>query len=507
VTPSFDALAGTYMTSAESLGLCIAVSLVAVLYPLLPRQARGQLRQPVLLLALHLGTLVAARALPEGAGAEKPLSLLSLTFLLASIGRSSVLLVLDVVLGRRMVRPLPRIIRDLTQGIVYVVVLLLALRSAGVEPGSLLTTSALLTAVIALSLQETLGNMVAGLAIQVQHPFDVDDWIQFDSEPKHIGRVIEINWRATKIITLDEVEVVIPNATLAKAAITNFTKPTLSSRRSLYVQVPAHVPPHVVHRVILDALTGSFGVLREPSPSVVTNALVDPNGNIEYWVRFFTDQFHKRDGVDGTARDRIWYALSRAGISLGLPNRSVRLLETVSAAAETEARLKKHEEALRQVDFLGVLSDEQRRMLATQSEIRFYIEGEVIVHQGDQSAQMFIVDSGEVAVERKRNGPSGNLELARLGQGKFFGEMALMTGEPRAATVRALDTTSLIAIDHRAFRSVLESAPDLATLISRVIAERQAVLAGRDAVSDDGPVSVEERSSLLLGRIRKFFAL
>jgi small-conductance mechanosensitive channel/CRP-like cAMP-binding protein len=495
------------MTSAESLGLAIAVALIAVLYPLLPRKARGLLKQPVLLLVLHLVTLVSVRALPEGAGAEKPLSLLSLTFLLASIGRSTVLLVLDVALGRRMVRPLPRIIRDLTQGVVYVVVLLLALRSAGVEPGSLLTTSALLTAVIALSLQETLGNMVAGLAIQVQHPFDVDDWIQFDAEPKHIGRVIEINWRATKIITLDEVEVVIPNATLAKAAITNFTKPTMASRRSLYVQAPANVPPHVVQRVILDALPGSFGVLGDPAPSVVTNALVDPNGNIEYWVRFFTDQFHRRDGVDGTARDRIWYAMSRAGIPLGLPNRSVRLLETVSAATETEARDRKHEEALRQVDFLSVLSDDQRKKLAAKSEIRFYIEGETVVRQGDQSAQMFIVDSGEVAVERARSAHSNNVELARLGAGKFFGEMALMTGEPRAATVRAMSTTSLIAIDHRAFRSVLESAPDLAHLISRVIAERQAALSGRDAAVDEGPVSVEERSSLLLGRIRKFFAL
>jgi small-conductance mechanosensitive channel len=505
VTPFSEWLGGTHAASAESLGLAIAALLILLLYPLLPRRARGLLRQPVFLLLLHFGALLATRALPEGSSAEKPLSLLSLTLLLASIGRSAVLLVLDVGLGRRLDRPLPRIIRDLTQGVVYVGVLLVALRSAGVEPGSLLTTSALLTAVIALSLQETLGNLVAGLAIQVQHPFDVDDWIQFDSELKHIGRVIEINWRATRIVTLDEVEIVIPNATLAKAAITNFSKPTQTSRRNLYVQVPADVPPHVVQRAMLDALVDSFGVLRQPAPSVVTNLLVDANGNAEYWIRFFTDQFHKRDIVDGIARDRIWYALKRAGIGFGLPNRSVRMLETMTADSEAEARHKRHDVALKSVDFLRVLSDEQRKKLAATSEIRFYIEGETIVHQGDQSAEMFVVDGGEVVVERTRAGQV--LELARLSGGKFFGEMALMTGEPRAATVRAASTSSLIVIDHRAFKAVLDAAPDLAEHVSRVLAERQAALADQDASASATPVTMEERSSVLLGRIRKFFAL
>ena len=186
--------------------------------------------------------------------------------LFASLGRSLVLLVLDVILGRRMHRPPPRIVRDLAQGLVWIVVVLVTMRMAGVEPGSLLTTSALLTAAIALSLQETLGNLMAGLSVQVQRPFDVGDWIAFDSDQKHIGRVIEINWRATKVITLDEVEVTVPNGTLAKASIVNYTKPTPVSRRSLYVYTPGDVPPHVVQRAILEALPGSFGVAPSPRP-------------------------------------------------------------------------------------------------------------------------------------------------------------------------------------------------------------------------------------------------
>jgi small-conductance mechanosensitive channel/CRP-like cAMP-binding protein len=496
------------VTPLERLGVGFALFLLFALALLLPSWARRLLlRQPVIFLVVYVALRLGEALVPEGTPARRFVAFAALAMLLASIGRSLVILVLDVIFGRRMASPLPRIIRDIAQGLVYVAVLLTALRAAGVEPGSILTTSALLTAAIALSLQETLGNMVAGLAIQAQRPFDVGDWIQFDAEQKHIGRVIEINWRATKIVTLDEVEVIIPNATLAKAPITNFTKPTLASRRSLYVSVSAATPPHDVQRLILEALDGSFGVLREPPPSVVTNAFVD--GNVEYWVRFFTDMFHRRDGVDGAARDRIWYALGRAGITVAAPGRAVQLKEeSAEARAHDEAaQTRRREEALKKVDFLAVLEDEQRLRLAASSQHRLYAAGEAIVIQGEASAEMFIVESGEVVVVRAR--AHGEQVVARLGPGKFFGEMALMTGESRRATVRAVTPCRLLVVRHAAFKAVLDSAPEVAEHVSRVIAERQSELADRDEEEpfESGPKSVEERSSQLLGRIRRFFAM
>jgi small-conductance mechanosensitive channel/CRP-like cAMP-binding protein len=497
--PMFDHLADLHdLTSLETVGVGLAVVLLVVVRALLPGPARGLVRQPFAMLVLHVLALGLSRTLPEAAGMRAALSFVALLLLLASIGRSSVLFVLDVVLGRRLVRPLPRIVRDLTQGIVYVAVLLVTLRTAGVEPGSILTTSALLTAAIALSLQETLGNMVAGLAIQVQRPFDVDDWIQFDGETKHIGRVLEINWRATKVITLDEVEVIVPNATLAKAPITNFTKPHQFSRRSLYVTVPASVPPHIVQRTILEAISGSIGVLLDPPPSVVTNAFTE--GNVEYWVRFFTELFDRRDGVDGAARDRIWYALSRIGVTPAAPSRVLQLHEVSqdSRAREEEERATERERALGNVDFLNVLTEDQKKRLAAESRMRMYTAGEVIVRQGDGSAEMFVVETGEVVVVRERtNGhgarPPAEVELARLGAGKFFGEMALTTGEPRAATVRASGPCTLLVIDHRALRGVLDAAPGLAEAISRVIAERQVALA-EEGKAAPANANTEERT-------------
>jgi small-conductance mechanosensitive channel/CRP-like cAMP-binding protein len=489
--------------SIESVGLGVAILLVLALLLLLPSHARRLARQPVLFLALH-GAARGADFLARAESIHRELAFASLVLLLASIGRASVILVLDVGLGRRLTRPLPRIVRDLTQGVVYIIILFTALRTAGVEPGSILTTSALLTAAIALSLQETLGNLVAGLAIQVQRPFDVDDWIQFDTEAKHVGRVLEINWRATKILTLDDVEVIIPNATLAKAPITNFTKPLHHSRRSLYVQVPADIPPQTVHRTILEVLPGSFGVLEDPPPSVVTNAFTD--GNLEYWVRFFTEKFDKRDGVDGAARDRIWYAFARAGIPLASPTRYIHMHEVSleSRAREEANRVEKREKILESVDFFRVLSPEQRHTIATRANIRWYGDGEAVVRQGENTTELYIVKTGEVVVRRERTNGADEQDLARLGPGQFFGEMALMTGEPRNATVRAKGACALFVIEHASLAEVLEDAPELAEHISRVIAERQSEIEATDAIA---PTNVQERSSLLLGRIRRFFAL
>lgn len=496
------------IVTTDAIGIAVAIVLLALMRALLPQRSRSLVRQPVAFLTVHALARALAYVLPPETAAARIVSLIAVVFLFASMGRSAVLLVLDVVVEPRLARPLPRIIRDIVQGLVYVVLLLISLRSAGVEPSSILTTSALLTAAIALSMQETLGNLVAGLAIQAQQPFEVDDWIQFDDDPKHIGRVIEINWRATKVATLDEVEVIIPNSTLAKAPITNFTKPTVLARRSVYVHVPAHFPPHTVKQAILGSLTDTEGVLAEPAPSVVTSAFTD--GNVEYWVRYYTDRFHVRDVTDGVVRDRVWYALSRARIPVAAPNRAVRLREVSNTTqAMQEAQDTDHREiALAHVDFFHVLSAEQRRKLAETSRIHLYGAGEPIVRQGERTAEMFIVQSGEVSVQREEPG-AVPIEVARLGAGAFFGEMALMTGELRMATVRARSECSLIGIDQKAFKAVLESSPELAALISRAIAERQAAAERATASSreSDHPENVEERSSLILNRIRKFFSL
>jgi small-conductance mechanosensitive channel/CRP-like cAMP-binding protein len=505
---------------AEILGIVAALGLVAALRLGLRDRARLLVRQPLALLAAHLAVLAALRLSPDTAGARRLLGPLALLLLLASIARSGVLLVLDVIVGPRLGRPLPRILREIVHGLVYAGVVLVALQQAGVEPGSLLTTSALLTAVIGLSLQETLGNLFAGLAIQVQAPFEVGDWIQFDADPKHVGRVVEINWRAAKVITLDEVEVAVPNAALAKAPITNFTKPTPVSRRSAYVFAPYAVPPLEVQRIILGAIGDAPGVVGEPAASVITNQFGEYG--IEYWVRYYTDQFHRRDAVDGGVRDRIWYALRRAGVEIPYPHRTIEVHQvTEESSAREAARLRaERDRALRCVDIFRVLSDDELNRLADLASHRLYAPGEVIVRQGDDTCELFVIEQGEVIVTVRRSVNDGGsapkppgatgaveVEVARLGAGKFFGEMALVTGDARQATVRAATSCQMLAVGRDAMQHLLEKAPDLAERIGAVLLERQAQLDEHAAAPDEE----KERLSLLnldlVNRIKKFFAL
>jgi CRP-like cAMP-binding protein len=363
--------------------------------------------------------------------------------------------------------------------------------------------------VIGLSLQETLGNMFAGLAIQMQQPFDVGDWIQFDSDLKNIGRVVEINWRATKVITLDEIEIVVPNAGLAKAPIRNFTKPTTTSRRSAYVNAPYDVPPQEVRRAILEAIADAPGVVKDPAPSVVTNLFGEYG--IEYWVRYYTDQFHRRDIVDGGVRDRIWYALRRAKIEIPYPHRTLELHHVTeeSSARETERRLVDRERALDCVEMFRVLSPSERRGLAELCEERLYAPGEVIVKQGDETTQLYVIERGEVMVSVHRPGAqrSESVEVAKLGAGKVFGEMALVTGDKRQATVRAVTSCQLLVVGRAAMQPIMQKSPDLAERMSAVLVERQAQLDER-AATIEGKTEREARVRAdLVDRIKKFFAL
>lgn len=492
--------------SAQSLGLVVAMALTVATWFLLPLQDKRLVRLPVGLLITHALFRAVFTFFAETTALSRIIGLIALGALLAAIGRSAVLLVLEVILHRRLATPVPKIIRDIVQGVVYFVVALAILRAVGFEPGQILTTSAVLTAVIGLSLQETLGNLVAGLAVQVQRPFDVGDWVQFDSDAAHIGRVVEVNWRATKLVTLDEVEVIVPNGTLAKAPLTNFSKPTKLVRRSVRIQAPYDVAPKRVHQTILRAVADVPGVAQDPAPSVVTSNFMD--SGIEYWVRVFTNQFGKRDAIDGMVRDRIWYAFQRAGIAIPFPHRviDVHQISDESRARDTDRKTDKKLDALERVDFLRVIEPEQRRQLALSAKTRLFSPGEVIVKQGDDSQELFIIQRGEVVIVLENS--ESSTEVTRLQEGEFFGEMALVTGERRKATVKAARECELIGIGHDAFERVLHESPDVVVELSRVLAERQIQLDETAAQADmDRSSVVEEKSSLLIAKIKKFFSL
>ncbi len=199
----------------------------------------------------------------------------------------------------------------------------------------------------------------------------------------------------------------------------------------------------------------------------------------------------------------------RGSTSRRIPHRVIEMhtVNDDSVEAASKRRVSDREAALANVDFLRVVSPEQRRELAERAMVRLFSPGEVVVKQGDESSELFIILRGEVAVFFETDKIAK--EITRLGAGKFFGEMALVTGERRKASVRASQECELLVIDHDAFRLVLEETPALVERLSDVLAARQVELDEHAALASEGDraSAVEEQSSVLLQRIRKWFAI
>ncbi len=473
---------------------------------------RGQDRNgwaPFVLLALHLATDRLWPLLASQVIASKIVHFIAAFSLLASIARSGFLIFTGSRLARRYMRPWPKILRDVVQALIYFGVAMVALRAVGVEPSSLLTTSALLTAVLGLSMQETLGNLFAGLALQGQQSFAVGDWVRFADGPEGFGEVIEINWRATHLLTNNQVKIIVPNGVIARAVLRNYSRPTGLVRHDIDVLAPYDVSPERVRAVILAAIPGSHGVLAEPAPTVIVHQFSD--SGVTYSVRYFIEDFGQRDPIEGGVRQRILYAFARARIDFPFPHRHLLApgLETaVEHLAPPGAVPKPPSEIGARVallePFVG-LDQKATTELAKGSRLLVFSPGETIVRQGEEGSELYGLERGKVEVTVKL-GASEIVRVATLGPGAIFGEAALLTGGKRTATIVALTECELLAVSRKAFQGVIKAHPELEERLTALLASRMDHLS--QTINDaeaEGRLDQGPRSDLLIRRIKTFF--
>ncbi len=484
---------------AAWVALCLIIATVALVAP----EDRARAKGSAWLLAWHLLFTLVLSLIPPRHAAQSAVRLIAVALVLASIARSVFLLFVHSFWMRRFARPLPTILRDVIQGFIFAIASLLILRSAGVEPGSLLATSALLTAVIGLSLQDTLGNLFAGLAIQAQRPFAVGDWVQLEGHEGSIGRVIEINWRATRVQTLDQLEITIPNGTMAKSSIINFSRPSDVVRREAEINAPYDVSPEFVRKTLLSSIDHVPSILRQPPPQVITRAFSDRG--ITYSLRYFIDHFHEREVIDSAVRERIWYAMSRANLSLPVPRRRIEMVQEVTAQMRAEQEQDSVKTLLLQLSLFRELPEDSARHLASRCRRKRYAPEEFIVHEGDTTTEMYVIESGGVRIELRAE-DGRRLVVAALGRGDFFGEMSLMTGEQRTADAIASEETLLVVIDREALAPILLQHPGLEEHLSQSLAERQRRLEElRQEDPEEARISVHDDVEIL-ARIRRFFS-
>jgi len=492
ITPALQA---TLWEVGGAFGVAAAV-LLGALGLLLPRGKRVLVRRPLVLFGLYLGVVALSWIVRFMEMQVLWLRVIAFGLVLVVLTRAAILLVTETPIGRAVVPPLPRIFIDVVQGLMLLVVALLTLSVAGFKPGELLATSAILTAVIGLALQDTLGNLFSGLALQFGQHFEVGDWVTLDT---HTGRVLEIGWRATRLVTLDETDIIVPNSVIAKSVVRNHSKPSPIERRNIPFGAPYGVPPGRIELFVLPALAGVPKVLASPAPSLITVAFAD--SAIQYSLRYYTDDYRSCQVTDALVRNRIWYALARAGIAMPFPQRELHLRMEDGAVRKEPgaAALAAHVEAIRRVPIFEVLSDASRARIAGASQERLFTAGEEIVRQGDAGQELFVIVDGEVAVR------VDGLEIARLAPGGFFGEMSLLTGEPRSATVVAIRDVRAISVAPEALRPELDSDTDVVGRLGTVLAQRQVALEELAQRRHTPMPGIEERTGKLLERIRAFF--
>src|SRR5947207_3350481 len=199
-------------------------------------------------------------------------------------------------------RVLPRILEDVVFLVLYVVYGLAQLRGAGVDLSSIVTTSAILTAVIAFAMQDTLGNLLGGLSIQVDNTVQVGDWVRIDDLA---GQVRDIRWRSTLIETRNWETIVIPNSMIMKGRVSILGRregQPLQWRRALTFMVDPRVPPARVIATINEELRDAPipNVARSPAPNTVMTGF--EHGNLNYQLRYWLTNLLEDEVTDSTVR-------------------------------------------------------------------------------------------------------------------------------------------------------------------------------------------------------------
>ena len=448
---------------------------------------RARLRFSIWLLLAAAGLEVAV--IREIGDTSLLAALARLTFVLALIN-----LVISLVVNPwRESRPsdrFPAIVQDVTLIALFTVVATVLMNE------QLLTTSAVGAVIVGFALQDTLGNLFAGLAIQLEKPFRVGHWIAIGERE---GQVQQITWRATKLLTKHGQYLIVPNSTLSSEAIVNYSEPTVPTRLTIEVGVSYLTPPNEARAALLEALTHCPLVLTTPPPAVLLHnfgesALIY---HVWFWIGDYALELEARDQV----RTHIWYTFRRRNIEIPYPI-AVEIGREDKPPERPESDVLAAAATLASIDIFAPMEADARTAIARQAPTHMYAAGEPIVRQGQAGHSMYVVLRGRARVLLE---PSQQ-EVAIIERGGFFGEMSMLTGEPRTATVRAIDDVRVMEITADTFRAIAVERPGLVEQISAVVAERRSGLEeARAAAATAAPVMAAPRT--LLARIQKVLGL
>jgi branched-chain amino acid transport system substrate-binding protein len=393
-------------------------------------------------------------------------------------------------------RPIPNIVRIFLGFIIYFLALV-GVTAFVFEQAltSILATSGVIAMIIGLAIQINISNIFSGIAINIERPFRIGDWVQIGHFDE--GEVTDITWRSTRLKTRAECMLSIPNSIASESAIVNYSYlPKFWLWPTVYVH-PMH-PPDRVKKILLDALLSADKILKAPAPMVIFTGINEWAAS--YWVVFCSNDYANKFTILEDVWTRIWFHLNRAGIAPAVQRQEIYWFKGIKERGDEEAT--KPITLLQELDLFKPFSEEAKKYLSDKMRRLRFPTNETVVKEGDAGDSLFIIVEGTVSI-RKKLEDGTNKEVARLGVGSFFGEKALMTGEQRTATIVAIAETVLYEITRADIAPLIAKQPEVSERISQVLTQRELATKSRMHKQQVPEIVKQDMFTDFLGKIRK----
>jgi len=504
-----------FVTWIGALSITSSVLLTAFLVNRFAPKKRLHNRRLVTLCLLYLVCYGAFLALPQLGASGAAETARAVTELLGEfcVVNAGAVVLFDLALPRVGIDP-ATIVTDIAIGIGYVVALFSTLNRAGVDLSKLAATSAVVTGILAISMQATLGNIIGGVALQLDNSIHEGDWLQLENGKQ--GKVRQIRWRHTVIETRDFDTIIVPNATLLSASITILGKregKAAPHRMWVHFNVDFRYSPADVIAAVEGSLRAApiEGMAQDPPANCICYDFARPENDsvARYAVRYFLTDLARDDPTSSLVRARVFAALRRASIPLAVPAAQIFVEEDDQSRRERKKsdELDKRMRALSQVEILKPFTTEELTRIAAGLKYAPFAAGEAITKQGAIAHWLYIVTAGTAEV--RVSGDGVERAVAKIDAPGFFGEMGMMTGEPRLATVVALTPVECYRLDKETFQKIMTERPEVAADISNVLAERKVELQMARMTCDEAAKQkrIAAERTEMLDTIRRFFAL
>ena len=431
------------------------------------------------------------------------LNVLNSIIVAVTISRSITWLALELLPKLRVLPASPKILRDLLFIISSGLLVTMTLREqSSIDLVGLVTTSAVLTAVLGLAAQDLLKDLVGGLSLQLERVIREGDWIEIEGQ---IGRVESISWRDTELNCLYGSRLTLPHANTNSQSIRNFTANGAHAAR-LEIGLDYAMSPHIAKSIMKHISEHHPLVLRNPACIVRIKSFGESTINYE-WINWLSD-YGKNLTLRGDLQEQLWYAVRREGFSFPFSVRDVRLTKTVqedpTTAQQGAARLRRITTELLQNNHLfSTLSEKQLNKLLEMSTINSFGPGEIIAVERESGDSLFMLIDGKVSII-KSNSEQQTTEIAKLRSGDICGEMTVFTDAPRNATIRSQGHSDILEIDRNAIAELVEEEPTLLERFSQLISERQEML---DNINNEKEITTPTRVDIFARTKALFDAL